>query len=65
MTARTLSRQRGEGWGEGVSPLGAELPRSNRSEGPLTLVRFALTRPLPRTRGEVALRLLSPPPRPI
>src|SRR5580700_7591293 len=44
---------RGEGWGEGASPPGAELRRSESRRGPLTLVRFAhSTSPPAAGRGE-------------
>src|SRR5580704_3882827 len=48
----SLSPRAGRGWGEGASPLGAELRRSESRRGPLTLAHFVRSTS-PRTRGEV------------
>jgi hypothetical protein len=59
----SLSPRAGRGRGEGASPLGAELRRSESWRGPLTLVRSAHSTS-PRTRGEVKKELSFPRRRP-
>jgi hypothetical protein len=54
---RSLSPRAWRGWGEGASPLGTELRRSESLRGPLTLVRYALsTSPRAAGRGDIGSR---------
>ena len=60
-SARTLAPRAGRGWGEGASPLGSELRRSESRRGPLTLARGACHRaghfgPDPLARSDLSPR---------
>src|SRR5579862_9757099 len=56
LAAHSLSPRAGRGSGEGASPLGADLRRSESRRGPLTLGRYApSTSPRAAGRGEFHL----------
>ena len=61
----SLAPRAGRGWGEGASPLGAELRRSELRRGPLTLAHSARsTSPRAAGRGENSKSVLATHPRP-